>query len=95
MRRRPSRRSMRRSLAGNISGVKRDSADESNGEQIYDTSEGPVLVALNGNQVFTSESFNLTLARKLGVADAGCASDRKSADRGQSRTGARVERRGL
>ena len=47
------------------SGVKRDSAAESKGEQIYDTNEGPVLIALEGNQVFTSESFDLTLARKL------------------------------
>jgi hypothetical protein len=52
-------------LIRKYSGVKRDSADESNGEQIYNTSEGPVLVALNGNQVFTSESFDLTLAREL------------------------------
>ncbi len=47
------------------SNVKREKDAESNGEQIYSTSEGPVLIALNGNQVFTSESFDLTLAHKL------------------------------
>ena len=52
-------------LSRKYSGVKRDSADESNGEQIYTTNEGPVLIAINGNEVFTSESFDLTLARKL------------------------------
>ena len=52
-------------LSKKYSGVKRDSASESSGEQIYNTKEGPVLIALNGNQVFTSESFDLTTARKL------------------------------
>jgi hypothetical protein len=52
-------------LSKKYSGVKRDSSAESNGEQIYNTNEGPVLIALNGNQVFTSESFDLTMARKL------------------------------
>jgi hypothetical protein len=52
-------------LSRKYSGVKRDSTAESNGEQIYNTNEGPVLIALIGNQVFTSESFDLTLARKL------------------------------
>ncbi len=52
-------------LSRKYSGVKRDSAAESNGEQIYNTDEGPVLIAIDGNQVFTSESFDLTLARKL------------------------------
>ncbi len=52
-------------LSKKYSGVKRDTAAESKGEQIYTTNEGPVLIALNGNQVFTSESFDLTLAHKL------------------------------
>ena len=52
-------------LSKKYSGVKRDTAAESTGEQIYKTNEGPVLIAINGNQVFTSESFDLTLARKL------------------------------
>ncbi len=52
-------------LSRKYSGVKRDTAAESSGEQIYTTNEGPVLIALNGNQVFTSESFDLTLAHKL------------------------------
>ena len=52
-------------LSRKYSGVKRDSAAESNGEQIYNTNEGPVLIAIVGNQVFTSESFDLTLAHKL------------------------------
>jgi hypothetical protein len=52
-------------LSKKYSGVKRQKDAESNGEQIYQTNEGPVLIALNGNQVFTSESFDLTLAHKL------------------------------
>ncbi|HEX4020549.1 MAG TPA: hypothetical protein VHX63_05355 [Acidobacteriaceae bacterium] len=34
-------------------------------EQIWDTSEGPVLIAVSGRTVFTSESFPLPLAHKL------------------------------
>jgi hypothetical protein len=52
-------------LSKKYSGVKRQPDAESAGEQIYQTNEGPVLIALNGNQVFTSESFDLTTARKL------------------------------
>jgi hypothetical protein len=52
-------------LSRKYSGVKRDAADESTGEMIYTTNEGPVLIARDGNQVYTSESFDLTLARKL------------------------------
>jgi hypothetical protein len=52
-------------LGKKYSGLKRETAAESKGEQIYTTNEGPVLIALNGNQVFTSESFDLTLAHKL------------------------------
>ena len=35
------------------------------GEQVFETNEGPVLIAVNGTQVFISESFELTQARKL------------------------------
>ena len=35
------------------------------GEQVFTTNEGPVLIAVNGTQVFVSESFELTQARKL------------------------------
>jgi hypothetical protein len=45
--------------------VKRQPDAESNGEQVYQTNEGPVLIALSGSQVFTSESFDLTTAHKL------------------------------
>jgi hypothetical protein len=34
-------------------------------ERIFDTEEGPVLIALTGKQVFISESFDLDTARKL------------------------------
>ena len=61
--------------------MKRDSAAESNGEQIYSTNEGPVLIAIDGNQVFTSESFDLTLARKLELLMVGAQVERESADR--------------
>jgi hypothetical protein len=48
------------------SGIVRDRASESApGEQVYNGSEGPVLIVRQGNQVFVSESFDLTLARKL------------------------------
>jgi hypothetical protein len=52
-------------LSRKYSGVKRQKDGESNGEQIYQTNEGPVLIAVDGEQVFTSESFDLTTARKL------------------------------
>ena len=41
------------------------SADASAGEQIYDTNEGPVLIATSGKDVFVSESYDLATARKL------------------------------
>ena len=34
-------------------------------ERVWDTSEGPVLIAVSGKTVFISESFPLSLARKL------------------------------
>jgi hypothetical protein len=48
------------------SNVSRDTKTESDDtEQIYNTNEGPVLIATSGNSVFVSESFDLSLARKL------------------------------
>jgi hypothetical protein len=35
------------------------------GEQVYSTSEGPVVITTRGKQVFVAESFPLDLARKL------------------------------
>jgi len=53
-------------LGRQYSGVTRDTQAESDeSEQIYKTNEGPVLIATNGKSVFLSESFDLTLARKL------------------------------
>jgi hypothetical protein len=53
-------------LARQYSGVRRDADAESDAsEQVYKTSEGPVLIATTGNAVFVSESFDLNLARKL------------------------------
>jgi hypothetical protein len=55
-----------RELSKKYSGVARDPASESSPlEQIYKTSEGPVLIVREGSQVFISESFDLTLAHKL------------------------------
>jgi hypothetical protein len=55
-----------RELNKKYSGVIRDSAEETSpGEQVYKASEGPVLIVQQGNQVFVSESFDLTTARKL------------------------------
>jgi hypothetical protein len=49
-----------------FSHVSRDTQDESDeSERIYQTNEGPVLIATAGNSVFVSESFDLSLARKL------------------------------
>ncbi len=42
----------------------RDEADPS--EQVYQTSQGPVLIVTKGKDVFVSESFPLDIARKLG-----------------------------
>ena len=39
--------------------------ETSQDEQIYRTNEGPVLIVTSGNDVFISESFDLTTARKL------------------------------
>lgn len=45
--------------------ARNNSAESSPDEQIYDTSEGPVLIVTSGKDVFVSESFDLPTARKL------------------------------
>ena len=53
-------------MSKKYSGVARDRDSESaSTEQVYNASEGPVLIVRQGNQVFVSESFDLTTARKL------------------------------
>ncbi|MGA7523922.1 MAG: hypothetical protein WBW84_15835 [Acidobacteriaceae bacterium] len=53
-------------LGRQYSGVQRDTADETSpDEQIYKTNEGPVLIVTSGKDVFVSETFDLTTARKL------------------------------
>ncbi|HZU09001.1 MAG TPA: hypothetical protein VFA02_03800 [Pseudacidobacterium sp.] len=53
-------------LSKKYSGVKRDpDAEGDPTEQVYQTSEGPALIVTKDNMVFTSESFDLPLARKL------------------------------
>ena len=53
-------------LGKQYSGVKRDAQAESDeSEQVFKTNEGPVLISTSGKSVFVSESFDLTLARKL------------------------------
>ena len=53
-------------MAKKYSGVSRDQkAETSQDEQVYKTNEGPVLIAISGRQVFTSESFDMATARKL------------------------------
>jgi len=48
------------------SGVARRKADEANdSEEVYTTSEGDVLLAIEGNSVFIGEGFSLATARKL------------------------------
>jgi hypothetical protein len=55
-----------RELNKKYSGVVRDQAEESSAdEQVYNGSEGPVLIVRQGDQVFISESFDLTMAHKL------------------------------
>jgi hypothetical protein len=46
-----------------VSRRKRDETDE--GEEIYSTNEGDVLLSISGTSVFVSEGFALPLARKL------------------------------
>jgi hypothetical protein len=53
-------------LGKKYSNVTRDTNDEADrSEQIYNTSEGPVVLTTNDRMVFVSESFDLTTARKL------------------------------
>ena len=53
-------------LGKQYSSVQRDTADETSpDEQVYKTNEGPVLIVTSGKDVFVSESFDLTTARKL------------------------------
>src|SRR5215469_8129542 len=47
------------------SGVMRRKQDEQDGEQIYSTNEGDVLLTISGKGVFVSEGFPLALARNL------------------------------
>jgi hypothetical protein len=53
------------SLNKKYSTVTQDSDDSNGQEQIYNTEEGPVLIARTGKQLFISETFDLPLARKL------------------------------
>jgi hypothetical protein len=53
-------------LGKKYSGIVRDPDSESSStEQVYKGSEGAVLIVRQGKQVFVSESFDLTMARKL------------------------------
>lgn len=53
-------------LGKKYSNVTRDTNDEADQtEQIYNTSEGPVVMTTTGRMVFVSESFDLATARKL------------------------------
>src|ERR1700760_4027105 len=55
-----------RELSKKYSGIARDSsAETSSDEQVYNGSEGPILIVRQGKQVFVSESFAPTTARKL------------------------------
>lgn len=55
-----------RELTKKYSGVMRNGAMETSpAEQIYNGSEGPILIVRQGSQVFVSESFDLSTARKL------------------------------
>ena len=53
-------------LARKYSGLKRRQKDEKDdGEEVYSTNEGDVLIALKDDQVFVAEGFDVALARKL------------------------------
>ncbi|MGA8043938.1 MAG: hypothetical protein WCA37_14170 [Terracidiphilus sp.] len=61
-----------RELGRQFSGLKADKEAEKTSpttegerEQVYATTEGPVVVTTRGRMVFVAETFNLTLARKL------------------------------
>ena len=64
-------------LGKKYSGVTPDADDQAGeGEKVFKTSEGPALIVVNGKQVFTSESFDLTTARKLGFMLMGAQGDK-------------------
>lgn len=53
-------------LSRKYTGVVRETAEDApSGEEVFKTSEGPVLLVVDGRQVFVSESFDLATARKL------------------------------
>lgn len=59
-------------LARKYSGLKRRSADEKDdNEQVYATTEGDVLLTIQGNTVFTFEGFPVAQARAMREAIAG------------------------
>jgi hypothetical protein len=63
-------------LARKYSGLVRRNKDEADeGEQVYTTNEGDVLLSLAGTGVFVSEGFPLELARKLRESIASVQSD--------------------
>jgi hypothetical protein len=47
------------------SGVTRRQQDEQEGEQVFSTNEGDVLLSVSGKRLFIAEGFPLALARKL------------------------------
>ena len=51
--------------------VRRQKDEVGDNEQVYSTSEGDVLLSISGSNVFVSEGFDLTLARKLRDSVAG------------------------
>ena len=52
-------------LARKYSGVSERTKDEADGEKVYTTSEGDVLMTLSGTDLWVSEGFALATARKL------------------------------
>jgi len=64
-----SARSFMRIYSGELprkySGLKRREKDETDGEEVYSTNEGDVLLSIHDDAVFIAEGFDLALARKL------------------------------
>ena len=56
-------------LPRKYSNVERRQDLEKAGEQVYSTSEGEVLLSIAGDSVFTAESFDLTVSRRLRERD--------------------------
>jgi len=52
-------------LPRKYSGLKRRESDEKDGERVYTTNEGDVLISFNGKTVYVGEGFDLALSRKL------------------------------